>query len=96
MEENEIDILAAEGMTGFEGLGHGIDEPEIDDFHPVAGEFGMDGGEVTFEPFLESGELWPVGVQADAKESDAGGGCHGESEFQVLNEPSGWRRCPTL
>ena len=47
-----------------------IDQPEVDDLDTVPRELLLDDAEVSLEPFLQPVELRPVGVEADAKQSD--------------------------
>ena len=74
-------------MPGVERLFRRVYQPEIHDLDAVAHELVLDDGEVTFEPFLEPCELRPVGVEADAEESDFSG-VHGS-----MNKSLGFRRC---
>ena len=76
MQENQIHILAAEAMPGIKRLRRRIDQSEVHDFHAGPGEFCADFPQITFEPFLEAGELRPVSVETYAEQADADGMFH--------------------
>src|SRR5208282_251485 len=48
-----------------------INEAKVDDFDAGAFEIFLHAAQTAFEPLLESFELRPVGVEADAEKSDA-------------------------
>jgi hypothetical protein len=74
VQENQVHILPAELAAGGEGRIRGVDEPEVGQLDPGAGQFPGDAGEVALEARLETGELGPVGVEADAEQAEAGAG----------------------
>ena len=70
MQENQIHVRPPERMPRVERLLGRIDQPEVDDLDTLPRELLLDDTEVSLEPFLEPDELRPVGVEADAKQSD--------------------------
>jgi hypothetical protein len=71
MEENDVHLRAAKETPGLDGAFGRVHETRVANFDAGAGEFFGDLGDIAFEAFLESSELRPVSVEADAKETDS-------------------------
>ncbi len=71
VKENQVHVRLAETVAGFEGLGRGVNQAEIDDFHAGAAQMLVHLLEITFQARLQAFELRPIGVQTNAEQSDA-------------------------
>jgi len=71
VQENQVHIRLPELVPRRERLLWRVHEAEVDDLDARQRQFLRDAREVAFEPLLQARELRPVGVQADAEESDA-------------------------
>ena len=78
IEENDVHLRAPEETPGLGGALRRIHQTRVADFDSGASEFVRDLGDISLEAFLEALELRPVGLEADAKKSDAkgAGGIH--------------------
>ena len=72
MQKNQIHVRRAELVSGLQRLFGIVNEAEVDDFDAGPLEILLHHAQIAFEPRLEPLELRPVGVEADAEESDAG------------------------
>ena len=70
MKKNQIHVLLPEAMSGFKGLERRINQAKIHHLDSRSSEPVANDPAITFEALFESFELWPVGVQADAEESN--------------------------
>ena len=70
MQKDHVDIGAAKFPAGRIGAVRRVNQAEVDHLDAGPRELLRHAGDVTFETFLESGELRPVGVESDAEESD--------------------------
>ena len=70
VQEDEVDVRLAKRMPGVEGLLGRVDQAEVDDHGPRVLQLPLDTLEIAFQPFLQPGELGPVGVQPDAEQAD--------------------------
>jgi len=74
IEEDEIDVGAAQFPACCVGALGAIDEPQIDDFRARPFELLRDATDIPFKPFLKSGKLGPVSVQSNSEKPDANEG----------------------
>lgn len=71
VEDEQVDVFAACGVTDFDGALGGVDETEVDDSVGGGCEAIGHGLDVGLETGFETGELGPVGGEADSEETDA-------------------------
>ena len=89
MQEDQVDVLPAELATRGVGPIGVVHKARVDDLDAGARQFLRDATEVTFESLLESGELRPVGIEADAEQTDAEQrGVHGTAECSGSRPPA--------
>src|ERR1035437_2812363 len=71
VQENNVHVRLAEFVAGLQSLFWIVNETKIHDLDAGTFEFFLDSADVAFETRLESLELRPVSVEADAEKSDA-------------------------
>ena len=70
VQEDQVNVRLAEHVAGIEGPLRSVDQAKVDDHDAGMLELVLNLLQVTLEPLLQPWELRPVGVQADAEESD--------------------------
>ena len=70
VKKDHVHVRLAEFVAGFQRLHRIVNQAEVDDLDAGTLQFFLDGADIAFEARLETFELRPISVKADAKKSD--------------------------
>jgi len=92
VQEDQVHVGLAETMAGLHRLLRRVNQAEIDDLDAGPAELLRHARKVALQPLLEAGELRPIRIQPDPKETKPQRLCVRRRHGQYFNGP--WQEPP--